>query len=88
MLFKPDEQKSYADIHEPLLTTEQRSIFTTLSLMPVRKNIPQPFMVDALAGTGKAFTEKVIAARVRGEGKLVLIVASAGIAALQLPGGF
>ena len=45
-------------------------------------------MIDAPAGTGKSHTERVIAARLRGEGYTVLIVASTGIAALQLPGGW
>ena len=42
-------------------------------------------MIDAPAGTGKTFTEKVIAASLRGDGKTVLAVASTGTAALQLP---
>ncbi|CAB1097406.1 unnamed protein product [Ectocarpus sp. CCAP 1310/34] len=45
-------------------------------------------MIDAPAGTGKTFTEKCLASRLRGEDKVVLIVASTGIAALQLPGGW
>ena len=45
-------------------------------------------MIDAAAGTGKFHTEKVIAARLRGEGFTDLIVASTGITALQLPGGW
>lgn len=45
-------------------------------------------MIDAPAGTGKSHTERVIAARLRGEGYIVLIVASTGIAALQLPGAW
>ena len=39
-------------------------------------------------GPGKHIRKKCIAARSRGEGKVVLIVASTGIAALQLPGGW
>lgn len=85
--FKPDDEKSYADINESLLTVEQRSVYDTV-VHAVTNNLPQPFMIDAPAGTGKTFTEKVIAARLRGQGKVVLIVASTGIAALQLPGGW
>ena len=40
-------------------------------------------MIDAPAGTSKTFTERVIAARLLSENKLVVIVASTGIAALQ-----
>lgn len=43
-------------------------------------------MIDAPAGTGKTYTEKCIAARPRGEGKIVLVVAPTGIAVPQLPG--
>ena len=45
-------------------------------------------MADSPAGTGKIFTEKIIAARLRGNGRVVLTVASTGIAALQQPGGW
>lgn len=45
-------------------------------------------MADSPAGTGKTFTEKVRAARLRGNGRVVLTVTSAGIAALQLSGGW
>lgn len=45
-------------------------------------------MIDAPAGTAKTFTEKVIAAHLRGLGMTVLVVASTGITALQLPGGW
>ena len=43
-------------------------------------------MTDARAGTGKTNTIKCLASSLRGEGKTVLVVASTGIAALQLPG--
>lgn len=85
--FRPSEQTAYADTFEPGLTSEQRDIYTAI-IHAVRNKQPQPFMIDAPAGTGKSHTEKVIAARLRGEGFTVLIVASTGIAALQLPGGW
>lgn len=40
-------------------------------------------MIDAPADTGKNFTENVAAARWRGEGKVVLIVASTGASQLS-----
>lgn len=45
-------------------------------------------MIDAPAGTGKTYTETVICAHLRSMSKLVLCVASTGIAGLQLPGGW
>ena len=44
-------------------------------------------MIDAPAGSGKTFTMYALAADIRAKGKLVLCTASAGIAALLLPGG-
>lgn len=85
--FNPSEQSQYADHFEPGLTSEQRAVYTAI-VTAVRTKQPQPFMIDAPAGTGKSHTERVIAARLRGEGYTVLIVASTGIAALQLPGGW
>lgn len=81
--FNCAEQKTYADKFEPGLTSEQRQAYTAV-VDAVRNKQPQPFMIDAPAGTGKTHTERVIAACLRGEGYTVLIVASTGIAALQL----
>ena len=85
--FDRAEQKAYADKFEPGLTSEQRQVHTAV-VEAVRHKQPQPFMIDAPAGTGKSHTERVIAARLRGEGYTVLIVASTGIAAVQLSGGW
>lgn len=85
--FHPSEQSQYADTFEPGLTSEQHAVYTAV-VTAVRTKQPQPFMIDAPAGTGKSHTERVIAARLRGEGYTVLIVASTGIAALQLHGGW
>ncbi|XP_044395480.1 uncharacterized protein [Triticum aestivum] len=43
--------------------------------------------VDGYAGTGKTYLWKAITTRLRSEGKIVLAVASSGIAALLLQGG-
>ena len=68
-------------------TTEQRQVYSTVT-NSVRNKDGKAYIIDARAGTGKTYTQKCIAARLRGEGKVVLIVASTGIAALQLPGGW
>ena len=81
------EQKTYADEKGILPTPEQRAISTT-AINSVTSNRPGAYMADSPAGTGKTFTEKVIAARLRGDGRVVPTVASTGIAALQLPGGW
>ena len=85
--FDPQTCAEYAELHEPRLTSEQSHIYKTV-LDSVRADNGCPFMIDAPAGTGKTYTEKCISARLRGERKTVLIGASTGIAALQLPGGW
>ena len=48
---------------------------------------PKCFFLHGPAGTGKTFVYNTIANYVRGQGKIVLCVASSGIAALLLTGG-
>lgn len=57
-------------------------------LAAVRGKKSQLCMIDAKVGTGKAFTEEIIAARLLLRNILALIVASSDIAAPQLPGGW
>ncbi|XP_074265441.1 uncharacterized protein LOC141587873 [Silene latifolia] len=64
-----------------LLNTEQRVIDA------VNSELPELFFVYGHRGTGKTFLYGAISARLRSEGKIVLNVASSGIAALLLPGG-
>ena len=85
--FNPAECTAYADLHAPNLTSEQRQVYSTVT-NSVRNKDGKAYIIDARAGTGKTYTQKCIAARLRGESKVVLIVASTGIAALQLPGGW
>lgn len=84
-----DENKctEYAEGHERNLTAEQHHVYKTI-IDSVTTGEGKPYMIDAPAGTGKTYTEKCLAAKLRGDGKMVLTVASTGIAALQLPGGW
>jgi ATP-dependent DNA helicase PIF1 len=45
------------------------------------------FFVDGYGGTGKTYLWKTLSYRLRSEGKIVINVASSGIASLLLPGG-
>jgi ATP-dependent DNA helicase PIF1 len=45
------------------------------------------FFVDGYGGTGKTYLWKTISYKLRSEGKIVLNVASSGIASILLPGG-
>lgn len=87
MAFDRDTQKEFADTHEPMLTSEQRQVYDSVVTF-VLQHKPKLYFADAPAGTGKNFCERVVAARIRGEGLTIICVANTGIAALQLPGGW
>ncbi|GBP62999.1 ATP-dependent DNA helicase PIF1 [Eumeta japonica] len=73
-------------IDVPRLTEEQRLIFNRVC-RSVDTALGEMLFLDAPGGTGKTFLTKVILAKVRGQGKIALAVASSGIAATLLPGG-
>lgn len=52
-----------------------------------RRNNPKNFFIDAPGGTGKTFIFNYLLNKYRGEGVIILVVASSGIAATLLPGG-
>lgn len=81
----PHQIKLAADL-TPQLTTEQNSIFKTLTSSDLLHQ-GAIYMIDSSAGTGKTFTICAITAFLRGQGQLVLCSASTGIAALIFPGG-
>lgn len=70
----------------PQLTTEQNSIFKTLTSSELL-NQGAIYIIDSSADTGKTFTVCAITAFLTGQGQLVLCSASTGIAALIFPGG-
>jgi ATP-dependent DNA helicase PIF1 len=53
----------------------------------VTNDLGKMFFVDGFGGSGKTFLWNVLSFRFRSEGKIVLNVASSGIASLLLPGG-
>ena len=55
--------------------------------MVVDSNKPGLFFVHGHGGTGKTFLWIIIIAKIRSENRIVLAVASSGIASLLLPGG-
>lgn len=58
-----------------LRTTKQRTVHRTV-VDAVTKNEGDLFIIDAPIGTGKIFLEKVIVAKWRSAGKIVLIISS------------
>ena len=67
--FNLAECTAYADLHAPNLTSEQRQVYCTVT-NSVRNKDGKAYIIDARAGTGKTYTQKCIAARLRDEGKV------------------
>ena len=68
------------------LNVEQLSTYKHI-VDAVNCGVGQMFFVDGYGGTGKTFLWNALSFRFRSEGKIVLNVASSGIASLLLPGG-
>ena len=88
------EQLDYDREHEsnmattmiPQLNPEQRSAYDTI-LSAVLSGSGGTFFLSGPGGTGKTFVYRVLCHTLRGMGRIVICVASSGIAALLLPGG-
>ena len=68
------------------LNNEQRNIYNSI-MKAVFSESGGMFFVYGHGGTGKTYLYRTILAAVRSKGKIALVVASLGIAALLLPGG-
>ncbi len=69
--------------HVPQLNPEQRAVYdNVMAAIDYRA-----FFVDGLGGTGKTFLYSCLLSTVRAQGRVVVAVASSGIAALLLHGG-
>uniref|UniRef100_K3YXY4 ATP-dependent DNA helicase n=2 Tax=Setaria italica TaxID=4555 RepID=K3YXY4_SETIT len=68
------------------LNLDQRKAFDAIT-QSVNSKLGKLIFVNGYGGTGKTFLWKAITKSLRSEGKIVLAVASSGIAALLLPGG-
>jgi len=79
------EQREKAEENIHKMNQEQRGAFD--AIIDSVLNNPQTFFLHGPAGTGKTFCYKTICYHLRGQGKIVLCVASSGIASLLLPGG-
>ncbi|KZP16117.1 hypothetical protein FIBSPDRAFT_749219, partial [Athelia psychrophila] len=71
---------------EPQLNEEQSTAYNRI-VDSVIQETGQMFFLNGPGGTGKTFVYNTICHRIRGEGWIVLCVASSGIAALLLRGG-
>ncbi|XP_020080111.1 uncharacterized protein LOC109703807 [Ananas comosus] len=77
--------QEYSELFDGL-NSEQKIIYDAV-LHSVYQNIGDLIFVYGHGGTGKTYLWKTIIAKLRSEGRIVLAVASSGIASLLLPGG-
>lgn len=70
----------------PMLNTEQRRVYEAV-MDSVTKKLGKLFFLYGPGGTGKTYVYKTIISYLRATEKVVIPVASSGIAALLLPGG-
>jgi predicted ATPase len=75
-----------ADNAEDRLNDDQRNAYETILNVVINKE-GKLFFVFGSGGTGKTFVWTTLLSRLRGQGKIVLAVASSGIASLLFPGG-
>jgi ATP-dependent DNA helicase PIF1 len=81
-----DEMKNLFEEHIAKLNVEQLAAYQEI-ISVVDNGIGSMFFVDGYGGTGKTYLWKTISYKLRSEGKIVLNVASSGIASILLPGG-
>lgn len=84
--YNQNEQLQYWRDNLPLLNNGQQDAYNQI-VESVDNDDGRLFMLSGPGGTGKTFVYKVVCSKLRGEGSVVLCVASSGIAALLLPGG-
>jgi hypothetical protein len=82
----PEEQTVCAVEAYANMNAEQRAAYDSV-LHSVDQQSGTVFFLHGPAGTGKTYTYKSLCYALRGRSKIVLCVASSGIAALLLPGG-
>jgi hypothetical protein len=75
-----------ADNAEDRLNDDQRNAYETI-LNVVTNKEGKLFFVYGSGGPGKTFVWTTLLSRLQGQGKIVLVVDSSGIASLLLPGG-
>ncbi len=72
-----------------MLNQHQRSIYdNVIDAVHDPRSVDKTFFVDGLGGAGKTFFYGCLLSKVRSTGDIALSVASSGIVALLLEGGF
>lgn len=81
-----DELTRFVTANQPKLVADQKIAYDTI-VNAINCNEGGLFFLDAPGGTGKTFLLNLILATIRRSGKIILAVASSGIAATLLAGG-
>jgi hypothetical protein len=84
--YDADHQAHLAEQRVTLLNQEQRFAFDQI-IRAVESRSGQSFFLNGPGGTGKTFVYNTVCPHLRGQAKIVLCVASSGIASLLLDGG-
>lgn len=85
--YDPIAEAAIAEQMIPTLNDDQRRCFETITGRMVSHPRDCHFYLQGPGGSGKTYLYKTLCHYYRGQGKIVLCVASTGIAALLLPGG-
>jgi len=84
--YDPQEQANLAEQHIANLNPDQHSAFDKIT-SAVTNTTGEIFFLHGPGGTGKTYLYNTLCYHLRSQGKVVLCVASSGIAALLLKGG-
>jgi ATP-dependent DNA helicase PIF1 len=85
--FNREDQVEIVSRNEPKLNKSQANMLEEIYQAVLGNNIDKSFVVNSPGGYGKTFAFTVLAAKLRCEGKIVLNVATTGLAAQNLQGG-
>jgi len=92
--YEIEQQKELADLMRGQLNEQQLASFDAIVATvnshdqdPQLQGLQSAFFLHGPAGTGKTFLYNCLCSHIRAQGKIVLCVASSGIAAQLLPGG-
>jgi hypothetical protein len=83
-----DSAEMFSKHNDLFLNLNEEQMFAYHQILDaVYGNLGRMFFVDGYGGTGKTYLWNALSFKLRSEGKIVLNVASSGIASLLLPGG-
>ena len=85
--FSREDQLNIVERDQPMLNTSQATMLEEIYEAVEGNNADKLFVVNSPGGYGKTFAFSVLSAKLRSQGRIVLNVASTGLAAQNLEGG-